>query len=369
MDADRLLVVADPLGATQFISFLRPLTAAVGRGELRLAFETAADAVTEAALSANPPAAVVLSRYALADGEALIARARAGGIPTIFHIDDDLLNIPENLGPKKYAFHTAPARLAALRRNMDLCDVVYASTPALREALAGHGIRAPIVAGDLYCTIAAAEMRIALPSTMPTIGYMGTGGHSSDLDLVLPTIRTLMKAVPGLQFETFGTIAPPEMGELAARHRHHGPVGNYAAFLEKLCALGWWVGIAPLEDTAFNRCKADTKWVEYSFAGMATVASDLPVYEQACEGGAGHLARSPDAWLAALSRLIADPDARRDQVTAARRKLLTRYTHERLEHQINTVIDRARTAVARSPSVETPQQPSKNAIQQAGEQE
>lgn len=341
---ENILVATDALGATQFISFLHPLTGAIKRGTMRLRLESLHPDNDPAQLlsSGEPPTVVVLSRYALANGERLINRAREMGIPTIFHIDDDLLNIPRSLGEKKYAFHSAPARLEALRRNMNLCDVVYASTRILGDALAASGIRSAIMAGDVYCTIEPTRLRHAPASSVPTIGYMGTGGHSEDLAGVLPAIKAVMDAVPELHFETFGTIASPDMGPLSHRHRHHAPVGNYTAFIEKLASLGWWAGIAPLEDNDFNRCKADTKWVEYSFAGMPTVAAALPVYEAACSDGAGILAASPSQWRDALSALIGNGALRHDMVTKARSKLLARYTHDRLETQILAVIARAR---------------------------
>ena len=78
--------------------------------------------------------------------------------------------------------------------------------------------------------------------------------------MVLPAVRRLMSEVPNLRFETFGTIgATQSLSEFGSRVGHHRGVPNYALFLARLSELGWWVGIAPLEDTPFNRCKADTK--------------------------------------------------------------------------------------------------------------
>jgi hypothetical protein len=119
------------------------------------------------------------------------------------------------------------------------------------------------------------------------------------------------------------------------------PVADYADFIPYLRSLGWWVGLAPLEDNAFNRCKADTKWVEYSLAGMAVVASDTVVYRRACGGGAGLVACGPAAGRQGILDLLLSPALRAATIIAAQRKLEARYTHEQLRRQVLAVFSQA----------------------------
>ncbi|MFC3691106.1 hypothetical protein [Chenggangzhangella methanolivorans] len=341
--ATRIFIVADAVGATQLISFLQPFQDRISAGEVSLAFE--AHGKDQAALIRRyedyRPDILVMSRYSLADGAPLIERAREARIPVVFHIDDDLLNVPTNIGPKKYEAYTRPERLAALRSNMDAADVIYVSTHGLAETFAGYRLKAPLVTGDLYCSVDPAALREPRPSAAPIVGYMGSEGHSADLALVVPVLERLMEEIPTLRFETYGTIKfPPELARFGDRVGHHAPHMNYAAFLAKLCTLGWWVGLAPLEPTVFNNCKADTKWVEYSFAGIATVASDGPVYASACAGGSGLLAEGEAEWGDAIRRLLRD-DVRQDVVGRARRKLASHYSHDLLQRQILQIFELA----------------------------
>lgn len=341
---ERLLVIADGVSATQHISFLQPLLGALSAGRIGLRLEphTKTKKVLLDALS-DAPTLLVLSRCTWRSGRSIVDSARKRGIPTLFHIDDDLLNVPESLGPEKYAAYNDPERLASLRDNMESCDLLYASTQALGATLKAHGLKVPIRSGTIYCTVDPAGIRPPLPSTMPTIGYMGTGGHSEDLAMVLPAIERLMDAIPALRFETFGTITPPpSLARFDSRYAHHAPVGNYAAFVAKLSSLGWWVGLAPLVDNPFNLCKADTKWVEYTYAGIPTIASDLPVYQPACAAGAGLLASTAEDWHGAMRRLLQDPLVRKRQMETAQARLRTSYTHEALEQQLLAVIEDAR---------------------------
>ncbi len=348
----RVLVLADAVGATQYISFLQPLAQSVSEGSLTLRLEphNKSKQYLEDIIKRDRPDVVVFSRYTRIGGRALAEIARNRDITTIFHIDDDLLNVPESLGPQKYAAYNEPSRLAALRENMEAVDLLYASTPALAAAFESYGLAVPIRAGDIYCSIDPVRIPPLMPSTIPTIGYMGTGGHSQDLSMILPAVIALMDEMPFIRFETYGTIdPPPSLARFGRRYSHHSPVANYVAFLDKLCSLGWWVGLAPLEDNGFNRCKADTKWVEYSYAGMATIATDLPVYSKACSDGDGILAKSVDDWYGAMRKLIANADFRHRQIAGARQKLRTVYSHDRLHRQVLAVFAEARGYRSRGP--------------------
>ena len=331
--------------ATQTISFEQPFARTNGIRDIRVSFEkhyTDAPEI-ERAFATQQPQLLVLSRYTSERGLDWIRLARAAEIPVIFHIDDDLLAVPASLGEAKYKAYNNPERLKALRDNIDASDLVYVSTAELARRFEDYEIPTPIVAGDVYCSVAPADMgALLVPASGPVIGYMGTSGHSVDLAMILPAISEVMDAVPTLQFEVFGTIEmPSELSRFSGRVRHIAPVADYERFLARLRTLGWWVGLAPLEDNRFNRCKADTKWVEYSTAGIPVVASDLPVYHRACADGAGVLASSNDGWTNALLELVYQPDLRRQMVEKAQAKLRQSYTHECLRAQVLKIFDLA----------------------------
>ena len=335
-----ILVVCDTVGATQHISFAQPLADSIAAGDVVLAMVGHDPAwtdpvVCQALWEAHQADVLVLSRYTSGLAQGLIAAARRACKPVVFHIDDDLLHVPESLGRSKFEHYNAPERLAALHADMEASDFVYASTAALAAALKSSGITTPIIAGDIYCSMDSESLLTSRPATGPVIGYMATGGHGADLDLVLPAVRRLMGEIPDLRFETFGTIgATQSLSEFGSRVGHHRGVPNYSLFLARLSELGWWVGIAPLEDTPFNRCKADTKWVEYTYAGLAVVAADLPVYHRACADGAGLLAADEQAWYEALRALILNKDLRSGTVSAARSRLSARYSRDALRRQL-----------------------------------
>lgn len=341
------LIIYDGKGgptATQMISFGQPFALAPD-APYRITFERHHQdaAAVEAAFAAHQPDVLVLSRYTSELGTTWIGLARAAGIPVVYHLDDDLLAVPPSLGQSKFKAYNSPERLQALKNNIEGSDLLYVSTAELANRLKEHGIATPIVAGNIYCAVSQEEVgALTGPATGPVIGYMGTAGHAADLAMVLPAVCEVMKAIPTLQFEVFGTIKmPADLEQFGRRVRHITSVTKYAEFLPFLRSLGWWIGLAPLEDNVFNRCKADTKWVEYSLAGMAVVASDLPVYHRACEDGAGILAATNAEWSQSIIDLVHHPKERIRMIYAAQTKLRIAYRNELLRQQVIDVFEQA----------------------------
>lgn len=294
------------------------------------------------------PSMIVACRYSGPHSDAIADHAARHGIPLVYHLDDDLLNIPIELGERKFLFHNAPPRIASVTTLLTRADRVYCSTRALGKRMETLGLNKAIVSGDVYCaarTMAPAELR-----PVRTIGYMGYD-HAHDLELAIPALIPVLRANPQIRFDLFGSIPkPPELDEFGDRIRVIPPIPNYNAFLRFFGNIGWDIGICPLADTPFNEVKANTKWVEYTAAGIAVVATGGMMYDECSADGCGMLATTTEEWIAALNHLCADPDARFEQVARAQAKLAARYSPEHLQAQVVTVLNDAagRTLIAAS---------------------
>jgi glycosyltransferase involved in cell wall biosynthesis len=343
----RWVIFTENFNATYFISFEIPLRHLQQRERLSFSAYSQQDVEESTArewkgwILAQRPEAVIFTRYGRPDGPEIMAFCQAHGIPVVYHIDDDLLELPQTLGDDILQRNAVTAVVDARRDMLATCDLVYASTPQLAETLRRrlgersifHGIYAPclpVTQGD----------RVA-PSA-DVIGYMGSRGHRHDLALVVPALVRLMRERPALRFETFGTIEmPAPLQEFRGRVRHHQVNTSYRGFLRKLASLGWGVGIAPLEDTPFNRCKAPTKFIEYTSCGIPTAASDMPVYAATMPPGGGRLVGTD--WHAALSELLDDRQGTRSRLRVAREHCATEFSLDRLAAQLLHVLDRARS--------------------------
>lgn len=153
----------------------------------------------------------------------------------------------------------------------------------------------------------------------------------------------LLDALPPLRFEVVGTVSMPTgLERFGTRVRHHPGVRDHAPFLARRWAMGWWVGVAPLVDHAFNRCEADIKWLDCRLAGMAVVASDLPVYHRACAEGAGLLAATEEDWMRHLTSLLTQSGRCAARVAAAQRRVAADYGHVAMRAQALEVFAPAR---------------------------
>jgi hypothetical protein len=340
----RILFVANGNVPTLQLSFEKPLASKVATGEIvtrlitepeiRAALEGEGDAsALSELLSDFDPTLIVFCRYSGPGAPQMLEWSRTERLPVMFHIDDDLLAIPQEIGERKFALHNSPERLETIRDLLDSADLVYVSTEALQARLAEYGPKAPLRAGRIYCS--GQVIRRPSPGPATKVGYMASADHAHNLAMILPAIETLLDRHLQVTFELFGSIPrPPQLARFGERVSTAPPIANYENFLEEFSHFGWDIGLCPLNPIPFNLMKANTKWVEYSCVGAAVVASRGGVYDSCCADGAGLLAESVDEWLEALERLVLDDDARIAQVERAQQKLRTEYNLAQLRDQV-----------------------------------
>lgn len=354
--ARRVLLVANGIIPTLHISFLKPLAELEEQGLIRLATITekeilqaraadrddpdgAAAAYARARVEAARPDLAVFCRYSGPEAVTMVGRLREAGVPVVFHIDDDLLNVPRELGEKKFLEHNRSERTQTVRFLIDSADLVYCSTPRLRERFIELGISRELEAGAIYCAgdvVAPAELR-----DVRTIGFMGND-KTPELEALVPVIAGALSRHPALRFELFGSMAmPEELAIFGDRVQATPPIGDYDAFVARFRSLRWDIGLCPLHKTPFNRVKADTKWVDYTSIGAAVIASRDTAYDACCSDGCGMLVDSAEEWAAAIDHLVTDPVARHAQVQAAQAKMCDRYSLERLTAQVLAMFDGA----------------------------
>lgn len=359
----RILYVANSFLPTLQLCFVRPLQPLAEAGEI--AWEVLADNQlhragtllsggrgrwTRRRIEAFRPDVVVFCRYSGPQARQLVEWARAHGVATLLHLDDDLLNVPPEIGAAKHAFHNRPERLAAVRYLLERVDLVYCSTRVLLERMQGHGLDARRgLAARIHCP---GEVLRAPPQEGPlTIGYMGID-HAHDFEVALPALVRVLERNPQVRFALFGSIPKPAVLEAFGDRVTVVPlVKSYDEFLHRFASLGWAIGICPLADTSFNRTKANNKWVEYTAVGAAVVATRGMLYDECCADGCGMLAAGEADWEQALQQLIDDPSARLAMVAAAQRRLREEYSAERLRGQLLEVF---RLAQARAQSLQAP---------------
>ncbi len=102
---------------------------------------------------------------------------------------------------------------------------------------------------------------------------------------------------------------------------------SMATFMKWIAArANWDIGIIPLVNTEFNKCKSELKYIEFTALGVPIVASDVDAYKDTIEEGVtGFLANNEDEWVNKLSMLIEDPKLRNGILNNAREDILKNY--------------------------------------------
>jgi len=341
----RLLVLADGSGATQIISFDLPFRGLRDFGQMQLLmvqegdFETLTPQLAEAAIRGVfdrfRPTHVVVSRFGGNGAAGIPKAARAHGLGYVMHLDDNLFTVPMELGKAKFDRYNDPKRKNRLRLLCERAQQIYVSTGPLKAQLDAMGFLPEIRAGGIYCAAPIAPVAYKPRIGSRVFGYMGTSGHAADLDMVAPVIADVLNALPDVRFETFGSIKAPASLKTAFgdRVRETKAASSYLGFLEIFQKMGWQLGIAPLLDTPFNACKADTKFVEYTLAGMPVVASNLPLYHSIAADGRGRLATTAEDWKTAILGLLNDEPSAQAMVARAQDYVVSAYSMEKLRAQ------------------------------------
>ncbi|MDB5861089.1 MAG: hypothetical protein JWQ76_4778, partial [Ramlibacter sp.] len=325
----RLLVIANALIPTVQLSVVQPLRASVEAGEASLAFLTEeqlkqrfgkqarsaeAGAWFRRQLEQSRATCLFICRYSGPFAREAVAFAREQGIGCVYCLDDDLLNVPLEIGQAKFDYHNHPLRLDAVRYLLENADLVYCSNERLARRLAALGLAHRPFVGQLFCAGAVLQPPVARPAR--TLGYMGFD-HAHDFEVALPAVVRALRHNPQLKFELFGRIArPPQLAEFGDRVVELPVVADYDGFLRALADRAWDIGICPLARTPFNEVKNINKWIEYTSVGTAVVATRGMIYDGCCADGCGWLA-DDDEWDEALHELIADSGRRVRQVEAA----------------------------------------------------
>lgn len=280
-----ILVITQEIGATYYINFETPLKLLYQEGDINYAVLSEKkltqykETYYQNIFSQLGFDIVVLSRCAHKKTVTLLRFFKHAHIPVIYHIDDDLLKIPDCLGENILRKHGNQDVITRRITMLEESTLIYASTDTLRATLQSRfphqtffqGISSPFMKGHF-------PKGMSMKRERPVIGYMGTKGHQSDLEIILPSLIRLLNERQEIHFELLGTIQVPKALHCFGCRIRHYPPKPYHQLLTQLDSLNWTVGLIPLQDIAFNRTKTPIKFVDYTACNIPTLASNVSVY-------------------------------------------------------------------------------------------
>jgi hypothetical protein len=220
-----------------------------------------------------------------------------------------------------------------VRRMLERSDAVWLSTPGLASRVASIRPDATVIENRL-------DERIWTHSPAPVtwrdeptrILCMGTTSHSRDFAMIEPALVRLKdeygdRVIIDILGMTNRNDLPPGLNRIGPPTQAGR---SYPGFVHWLSAVqpAWHIGLAPLLDTPFNRCKSSIKAMDYAAMGLFVMASDVPVYQGSiADGPAGTLVSNDHrAWFTALNGLLRDQVRRRSVAQRARDAFLAHGT-------------------------------------------
>jgi glycosyltransferase involved in cell wall biosynthesis len=145
------------------------------------------------------------------------------------------------------------------------------------------------------------------------VGWVGSGTHLGDLELIGPAVLDLLARCPDVTF-VLGSSFVPAWAQVHPRIERLfvGGMVSVMNYYRWLAALQLDIFLCPILAYPWNETKPCLKPLEAAGLGLPVIASRVGHYgEDLVDGETALLVENtPQAWLAALLRLVADADLR-----------------------------------------------------------
>lgn len=216
----------------------------------------------------------------------------------IYVLDDDILNVPNYLSSAPY--YLLPSTNKNIRTIMSNCDTFLTPSPVLLEKY-GKNFKYKFLISEPSLN----RIKTKEENEKVKIGFAGSIDRAQDLNQILEgTITQIVeKYGDSIDIEFMG--AKPEfVNKLNLKHLPYQD--GYDAYTAYMAKCNWDIGLAPMPDTPFHRCKYFNKYVEYASFGIAGIYSNLEPYTYGIKDKVNGLLcnNSTEDWVKAMSTLI-----------------------------------------------------------------
>lgn len=295
---------------------------------------------------------IIVAQRRFLDPDLIVLRTLKNeyGKKIVVDMDDQLLNLP----PKNPA---SRVYTPALKRNVKAClnmaDLITVSTDYLADQMRRYNDNVVVLPNSIdptWNSDANGPTCKTKSDGKIKIGWVGSKTHDEDLREVEQVMIDLLSEREDVEILYMGgypaSIIEPLIDEgLVFRNEAQNLVIRSAEIADKkkiwlvkgvpvqdyynrLMTLGIHIGIAPLVDNTFNRSKSNLKYLEYTLAGVPTIASNvLPYSSTITDGVNGIIVKKNryNLWKRAIENLIENEKKRVDLFEGAKRLLCKEY--------------------------------------------
>lgn len=229
----------------------------------------------------------------------------------VLDLDDDYFHIDRSNAEAVRVWDRA--MLGRLAANMALADLVTCCSEPLAAVLRDYAADVRVIPNGLPAQLLGRPRDYLAEGRRLSVGWAGTSSTVADLPEAVRALNRIStyRRPGGVQVRIVG-IGPEHAMSVGLKGRGVGALGWVPNVDQYLQAVGEWdVWCAPYRDTAFNRAKFPTKWLESSVLGIPLIASDIEPYRRVIRHGEnGFLVRYEHEWGRYLKLLTDDPELR-----------------------------------------------------------
>ncbi len=255
---------------------------------------------------------VVGCRVAKAEPSMMWRRLKDEGVRLALDLDDDYFHIdPTNREAARVWDREMLGRLAD---NMALADLVTCCSEPLAAVLRDYADDVRVIPNGLPAQYLGSPRDYQAADRPLSVGWAGTASTVAELPEAVRALNRIAhypRPGGGVQVRLVGIDAKRAMA-LGLRGKRVGALGWVERIEHYLQAVSEWdVWVAPYRDTAFNRAKFATKFLESSVLGIPLIASDIEPYRAVIRHGEnGFLVKREHEWGRYLKQLADDPELR-----------------------------------------------------------
>jgi glycosyltransferase involved in cell wall biosynthesis len=185
------------------------------------------------------------------------------------------------------------------------------------------------------------------PTDIVRIGYAGGVSHVKDLSLIADPLKNILNKTDKIKFINISaggsSTKDPfkrNMGVADAfssipQEKRESSLGaSMYAWATMLNSLQLDIGLAPVLDNKFTRCKTPIKYMEYAINNIPTCASRSLYGSVIIDGQNGFLADTKEEWEEKIGILVKDKKKRKEMARAAYEDVISKYDVGRHLHKI-----------------------------------
>jgi hypothetical protein len=260
---------------------------------------------------------LILNNICDADLLPVIRDRRVRRKVTVYELCDDLEAIPPT--SRMWAFYSQSNNLLLIKRLAHYCDALQFSSPELRSKYGYLNRTCCVFPNHVLVT---PPERTQKSGEKVVVGWGGSVGHLDDMAKISDRLIGWIMLRDNVQLYLMCADPIWELFEALPEGRKRrfatGSLDDYYHFVSHLD-----IGIAPLEDTPFNRSRSDIKFLEYAVHGaVPVVQASGPYLLSVKQGRTGFLFNTPDELISALDSLVSDASARTSVSASAREYVL-----------------------------------------------